>query len=177
MAGSLVFAAACRTLVLTVCGLIAASSALGQDDPIAGVYVLAEGDEGAIETAIDAAVEKMNFIKRPIARGRLKKTNPVYRRIAITRSEGYVELQFDDRAAVRMPNDGSAIKWTREDGEVFDVSATWQDNSLVQTFKAGDGQRVNAFHLDDKDRLALDVTVSSPQLPAPVKYTLVYRRE
>ncbi len=168
-----------RCLGLVALGFLCAAHerAYGQEPSVAGVYTLASGSQADIEAAIESAIEKMSFIKRPIARGRLKKTNSAYGRIAISRSSSQIEVQFDQRAPVRMPADGTAIKWTREDGEVFDVSADWQASSLVQMFKAEDGERVNTYRLDAADRLALQVSVSSAQLPAPVTYTLIYRRE
>jgi hypothetical protein len=75
-----------------------------------------------------------------------------------------------------MPVNGSAVKWTNEDGEQFDVFARVEDARLVQTFKAEDGQRMNAFSTDDGQRLTLEVQVTSPRLPKPLTYTVRYRR-
>jgi hypothetical protein len=74
-----------------------------------------------------------------------------------------------------VPLDGRPIKWTREDGEVFDVSAGIEGGGLVQTYQAEDGKRVNAFQVDPDGRLHLKVEVSSPQLPQPLRYELVYQ--
>jgi hypothetical protein len=60
---------------------------------------------------------------------------------------------------------------------VFDVSARLGAGALTQTFKSEEGERVNEFHLQPDGTLSLDVTVTSPKLPAPVKYTLQFRRE
>lgn len=150
---------------------------LAQATSIDGVYTLSSEGSSVIDTAIASAIEEMSFIKRPIARGRLKKTNPAYERIAISQSESTIEVQFDDRKPIRMPADGSAMKWQREDGETFDVSAVWRGSDLVQTFKAEDGQRVNTFRIGSKqDRLTLIVEITSEQLPKPVTYALAYQR-
>jgi len=161
-------AAACIALLL-------AQSAAAQS--LQGVYVNATQPADTIDQAIDAAVAKMNFIKRPIARGRLARTNPLYGRIEISQDAAEIRVRFDDGNPVVMPLDGASTQWTRGDGEVFDVSANLQESQLIQTFKAGDGQRVNHFSLEpDGSTLTLQVTLSSPQLPEPVKYTLTYRR-
>jgi len=161
-------AAACTVFLL-------AQSAAAQ--ALQGTYVNATQPDDTIDRAIEAAVAKMNFIKRPIARGRLARTNPLYGRIEISQSAAEIRVRFDDGNPVVMPLDGASIKWTRADGEVFDVSANLQESQLIQTFKAGDGQRVNHFSLGpDGSTLTLQVTLSSPQLPEPVKYTLTYRR-
>jgi hypothetical protein len=131
-----------------------------------------------IERAIETAVAKMNFVTRPIARGRLKKTNPAYQRIRIAQEGSQLSIQFDERAPLQMPADGRPVKWTREDGEVFDVNATREAGAMTQTFKAEDGERINRFSLSpDGNALTLEVTITSPRLPAPVKYSLEYQRQ
>ena len=131
-----------------------------------------------IERAIESAVAKMNFVTRPIARGRLKKTNPAYQRIRIAQEGPQLSIQFDERAPLQVPADGRSVKWTREDGEVFDVNATREAGAMTQTFKAEDGERINRFSLSpDGNALTLEVTITSPRLPAPVKYALKYQRQ
>ena len=87
-----------------------------------------------------------------------------------------IGVSFDERRPIEMPADGSPIKWTREDGEIFDVFARAEDGRLVQTFKAEDGQRVNSFSAEDAERLTLEVEVTSPRLSKPLKYSVRYRR-
>jgi hypothetical protein len=132
----------------------------------------------AIRKAIDAAVAKMNFVTRPIARGRLKKANVPHRRVEIARTEQEISVTFDSYTPVRMPADGRTAKWTRDDGETFEVSASWRGESLVQTFKGEDGQRTNTFSLGpDAGTLTVQVEVTSPRLPAPVQYALAFTRK
>lgn len=143
---------------------------------LAGFYT-ASDQQATIDAAIDKAVAQMSFIKRPIARSRLKKTNPSYRTITITIAGEVLEIQFDDRKPIRMRDDGRPTEWTREDGEVFKVSAKQQERTLVQTFEAEDGERINTFSLGPAGReLSLQVTIKSPQLPTPVEYTLAFTR-
>jgi hypothetical protein len=143
---------------------------------LSGTYEHVPGQSSDISQAIDAAVKNMSFIKRPIARGRLAKTNVPYQRIRIELTGTEVEIAFDDRKPIRMPLDGQPIKWTREDGEVFDVSVKLDGDELVQTYRAEDGMRVNTFQVDASGALRLKVEVSSPQLPQPMRYELAYRR-
>jgi len=130
-----------------------------------------------IAAAIETAVARMNFIKRPIARSRLKKTNAAYRRVSIQRTTDHIVIGFDGGKPVQMPSNGTTAKWTREDGETFDVAGTWQDARVTQKFVAEDGARANVFQLNEDGReLRLEVTLTSDQLPAPLTYSLVYRR-
>ncbi|MBM0105368.1 hypothetical protein JM946_11445 [Steroidobacter sp. S1-65] len=139
------------------------------------MFELMPEQSGNIERAIEQAVEKMGFIKRPIARGRLSKTNVPYKRVSIEIGQSEVAVGFDGREPIRMPGNGQPIRWKREDGETFDVSARVEGDRLLQTYKAEDGQRVNTFFKAADGALHLQVEVSSPQLPQPLKYELVYR--
>ncbi len=145
---------------------------------VEGDYVIVVDQRADIDKAIETTIAKMNFITRPIARGRLKETNPVYRHVHIASTGADIEIKYDDRKPIRAPTNGSQIKWTREDGEVFDVTMTRQGGQLLQNYKSKDGMRVNTFRWDDSSqRMYLDVTISSDRLPQPLKYTLAYRRE
>jgi hypothetical protein len=125
---------------------------------------------------IEAATAKLNFVVRPIARGRLKKTNTAYERITIARTPAEITIKYDDREAQHMPADGKAVAWKREDGEVFQISARTEGERLIQTYLAEDGERINQFHLDPKTGvLSLLVTVKSHKLPNPIVYTLTYK--
>jgi hypothetical protein len=163
----------------TFCGVLVGVATFGAwgDEPsgLSGKYKYAPEQSANISQAIEQAIEKMNFIKRPIARGRLSRTNFPYQQIRIEIGASEAEVTYDTQAPIRMPLGGEAIKWKRADGEMFDVSAKLDGGRLVQTYKATDGMRVNSFSKDASGSLHLEVEVSSPQLPQPVKYKLVYR--
>jgi RNase P/RNase MRP subunit p29 len=156
---------------------VSVAAAAQADDPaLQGTFVNEQQSTTTIETAIETAVAKMNFIKRPIARSRLKKTNEAHRRVEIEIGGGQISVAFDGRKPVQMPADGSTIRWTREDGETFDVHAAWDGERLVETFKAEDGTRANAFSVSADGQLTLQVTLTSPQLDRPLVYALTFSR-
>lgn len=160
--------------VCTAC-MVAYGAWAADSGTLSGTYKYVPEQSGDIAKAIDVAVAKMNFIKRPIARGRLGKTNVPYQKIRLQVDAAAAEITFDDRKPLRLAIDGQPIKWTRDDGEVFDVSAKVDGGELLQTYKAEDGMRVNSFHVDSNGLLHLRVEVSSPQLPQAMKYELVYQ--
>lgn len=162
------------TLLLTL--ILAAAGVHADEATLQGTFLNEQQSAKTIETAIETSVAKMNFIKRPIARSRLKKTNEAHRRVEIGMGGGEISVAFDGRKPVKMPADGSAIHWTREDGETFEVNAVWDGSRLVQTFKAEDGTRANAFSLGADGRLTMVVTLTSPQLDRPLVYTLTFAR-
>jgi hypothetical protein len=130
-----------------------------------------------INSAIDAAVRDMNFALRPIARGRLRKTNQPYKRLTISHTAQQVSVVTDDRRPIVSPANGTPVDWTREDGEKLKVSTEWENGTLEQTFKAEDGQRVNAYTMSADGRtLNMNVTITSPRLKKPLTYKMVYRK-
>ena len=142
-----------------------------------GTYTLNRQQSDNINTKIDEAVARMNFVTRPVARGRLRKTNTAYERLVIAYTPQNVTITYDQRNPIVTPANGTPIKWRREDGEQFDVSTEWENGRLEQTFSAEDGRRVNVYSLSSDGRtLTMDVTITSPRLPRPLTYKLVYNR-
>ena len=168
-----------RSSVLLLALLATAGVAHAQDGSpsIQGTFTLDPSASEDVNQAIDRAVGRMNMVKKPIARSRLKKTNEPYQQLTLAQTGSEVTITADDRKPVVTPLSGTSIKWTREDGEIFDVSTQWKGDKLEQTFKAEDGQRVNTFTLSpDGNVLTMDVTVSSPRLSRPLFYELVFRK-
>src|SRR5688572_24793778 len=84
----------------------------GQDtqilDRLAGEYQHAggDGDQRALEAAIDRTVSGMLWIARGVARSRLRETNQIPRSLRIARAGERVKIEFDGRereAVPRMP--------------------------------------------------------------------------
>jgi hypothetical protein len=153
-----------------------AVAAHAESPSLQGTYLNEQQSARTIEDAIETSVARMNFIKRPIARSRLKKTNSAHQRVEIRIGGDQISVAFDGNKPVQMPADGSTIRWTREDGETFDVNAAWDGDRLVQTFKAEDGARANSFSVGADGRLQMVVTLTSPQLDQPLVYTLTFAR-
>lgn len=143
---------------------------------LAGTWTLNRQASDNIEQAINGAVADMNFITRPIARRRLNRTNAAYNRVVIA-TGNQVSVTFDQRRAIVTPANGNAIKWEREDGEMFDVATRMNGATLVQTFTAEDGSRENSYTLSNNgNTLTMNVTIRSPRLENPLRYKLVYNR-
>ncbi len=164
-------------LLLALLAVAGAAHAQGGGPSMQGNFTLDTAASDDVNQAIDRAVGRMNAMKKPIARSRLKKTNQPYQQVMIAQTSSEVTITADNRTPVVTPLSGTSIKWMREDGEVFDVSTQWKDDELEQTFKAKDGQRVNTFTLSpDGNVLTMDVTVTSPRLSRPLFYKLVFRK-
>jgi hypothetical protein len=162
-----------RMARLFVVPVLATLSLAAQDAGFAGVWKHASNS--GIEAAIEDVVKDMNFIKRPIARGRLKDTNPAYQKVTMTFGATETAIQYEARNPIKTPSNGTAVPWTREDGKTFQVTAKVEGNRLVQTFKNEEGERTNIWQLAD-GKLTLAVTVKSGSLPKPLTYTISFHR-
>jgi len=159
----------------TMLSLFLAASLVAQEPSWLGTWKA--GSPSDIAGAIERCTEEMSFIKRPIARSRLKKLNPAYQRIVIGRSGSDFTIQFDERQPIRMPADGKALPWTREDGEKFMVSVKAGAETLTQHYQGEDGERSNVFRIDAAGKaLTLEVTVKSQKLPKVLAYKLLFFR-
>jgi hypothetical protein len=151
--------------------------AQAQASPFNGTFTYVAGESDNVDQAINQAIARMNVATRQIARPRLRRTNQPYQRVVISTTASSVSITTDNRAPITTSAAGAPIKWTREDGEVLDVSTTWQGNRLRQVFAAEDGRRENVWSMSpDGNMLTLNVTVTSGRLPQPLTYRLTYRR-
>jgi hypothetical protein len=142
-------------------------------------YTLVPDSSGDVKAAIERTVHDMNFITRPIARGRLVKINPVPQRVRIRMVKDTVSAAFDDGNPVVTPLNGDVVPWsnplTKETDHAHVVAS---GETVVQFIAAPDGTRENAFVFSaDGTRLRLVVTVTSPRLPRALVYELLFRRD
>ena len=167
-----------RMLLLPLLAALAVPAAANaQESNLRGTFVINRQQSDNINRAIEGAVSRMSFITRPIARGRLRKTNAMYNRVVINYTPTQVSTVFDQRHAVESPANGQPVAWTREDGEKFQLSTSWENGRLVQTFRAEDGSRTNTYSISPDGRtLTMHVTLRSPRLSAPLEYKLVFNR-
>lgn len=141
-----------------------------------GEYVLDESLSDDVEEAINASTASMNFIARPIARKRLRSTNPITRVVTIEAVGDSVVVTSDRQIVVRAKPDGVPMPWSAFRGEELQVTTTFENGILVNTFSAGDGARTNRYILREDGLLEMLITITSPRLKRPVEYKRVYRR-
>ena len=167
-----------RLLLLPILAALAIpAAASAQESTMRGTFTINRQQSDNVNRAIETAVARMSFVTRPIARGRLRRTNAVYQRVVVNYTPAQVSTTFDQRRPVESPANGQPVKWTREDGEKFDLSTEWQGGRLVQTFRAEDGSRTNTYTISPDGRtLTMHVTLRSPRLSAPLEYNLVFNR-
>ena len=153
------------------------AAASAQESSMRGTFAINRQASDDVNRAIEAAVARMSFVTRPIARGRLRRTNTVYNRVVVNFTPAQVSTTFDQRHAIESPANGQPVAWTREDGEKFQLSTSWENGRLVQTFRAEDGTRTNTYSISPDGRtLTMHVVLRSPRLSGPVEYNLVFNR-
>ena len=154
----------CLVLLCSAIFLGSSTLAAGRESGLDGTYILDETDSDNMSEAIEAAVGKLNFLTRDIARGRLKKLNPAYRQLAITSSSNEINVTVDNQPPLRAPAKGASVTWVGPDGG-GKASMQLAGPRLEQTFTSADGRRVNDYTLSPDGRtLTMQVTETSPRL-------------
>ena len=71
--------------------------------------------------------------------------------------------------------DGKPVTWTRGDGEKFKVTQIVKPQLIIQTFFSEDGTKKIMYKFsEDYKKVTMSVSLKSPKLSAPLKYTLTY---
>ena len=142
-------------------------------------YSLVPDSSDNIHDAINRTVGSMNFIVRPIARGRLNRTNPTPQHMHVDLWHDSVGVSFDDGNAVVTPYNGVTSLWQNSlTHETYQAHMLLVGDTICQFITAPDGVRENAYvFADSARRLYLRVTVTSHHLPKPLEYTLAFRRD
>ena len=137
-----------RNFVSTLCLVLLCSAiflgpstlATGQEPSLDGTYILDAADSDNINAAIETAVETLDFVRRDIARGRLEKLNPVYRKVAITSSPNEISVTVDNQPALQTPAKGVPVAWVGPDGRKVNASMQLVGRPLAETFTSPDGR-------------------------------------
>lgn len=137
----------------------------------------AKPQQKALEAAIEDTIDDMNFITRPIARGKLQKSNSLFKKITLVLTDDTVEIQLDSRKSIRTKSDGKDVtKWKRDDGDEFKITQKRESNHITQVYKGEDGSKVMDYNLSsDHKKLTIIIQVKSSKLPKPLTYTLRYK--
>src|SRR5215475_7112721 len=123
----------CLVLLCSAISL-ASSTGLGaaQKSSLEGTYILDQTESDNTNEIIEDAVGKLNFVTRDIARERLKKLNPAYRRIAISSSPNEISVTADNQPPLRTPASGAPVAWVAPDGRKVNASMQLVGERLAQ---------------------------------------------
>jgi hypothetical protein len=137
-----------------------------------------QGSAGAakvVEKAVHEATETMSIFTRGTARGRLMQRNAAPARIRMQRKEALFILEFAGSPAQGLPISGAPVQ--QGDRTLRVQLEDGPRGALRHTGETPDGKRENVFRIGSgPDVMTMDVTVTSPRLPAPVRYALEFTR-
>ncbi|HWZ60471.1 MAG TPA: hypothetical protein VNW46_15935 [Gemmatimonadaceae bacterium] len=142
------------------------------------IYQLVPNESDDVKAAIERSIQHMNFIVRPIARHRLTRTNHPPAHLTFANHTDTLVVTFEGANPIVTPRDGSLIPWVSGvSKEVYRVKAVVAGDTLHQTIVASDGHRVDDFIFSEGGaRVRLDVRLFAERLPAPLMYSLSFRR-
>lgn len=165
----------CNVFLMVVVFLVGISGRELEAQVPTGEYVLDSAQSDDINRAISAATADLNFIKRPIARRRLRAANPAPRTLSIKSVGDSVEVMINGTLGLRV-KPGRTRDWRGFNGEALKVTSSLEHGVLTNTFVADDGEKRNTYRLRPDGMLELNVHLSSPRLKHPVEYTQIFRR-
>jgi hypothetical protein len=142
------------------------------------VYELVPDESDDVKAAIERSISHMNFIVRPIARHRLTRTNRPPAHLTFANHQDTLIVTLEGANPIVTPRDGSAVPWVSGvSKEVYRVKAAVVGDTLHQAIMASDGHRLDDFVFSaGGDRVRLDVRLYADRLPAPLMYSLTFRR-
>jgi hypothetical protein len=117
-----------------LCAALLASLAPAEPSRWRGRYENLAQSEAGIDAAIERVVARMSFFTRSVARAEVKGASPTFTQVAIDTQPDAITVTFDARKPVRTPTSGDTIRWTRDDGVLFDVHARLEGDRLRQSF-------------------------------------------
>jgi len=146
-------------------------------DGFAGDYRFVGGaaERDAVDRAIEEVVGEMNPLVRPVARDRLARGNKVPTELHISRDQDALVVSFDGRKHTAAL-DGTTTTVTGTGGDALRYRVEIDAAELRQSFVGEKGRRENKLRLGGDRKLALQVVVTSPQLPAALRYRLTFQR-
>jgi hypothetical protein len=160
----------------------AIAPAAAASDPrlrLAGVYRYTNDprDAAALDAAADRATDGMSFFIRGIARGRLREGLHPQPTITLTFAGGTIAIETQ-RGRLQAPDTGATVTVRGHDGHPVRVSHRLVGDGIVQLLAADQMNCRTEYHLSADGRtLTMRVLVTTPQLPHPITYALVYRRQ
>jgi hypothetical protein len=139
-------------------------------------FVGGEKEQKALEDAIEKVVQEMLFIKRPIARGRLKDRNKIAVAWSFATAGGQIKSTAEGIMSWSSPENGAPADVKTSTGDDAKLTQKMSDNKLTQIFTTKEGKREDIFTLAADGTLTLSVVLTSEQLPIPLQYTLTYKK-
>jgi len=180
---------ALSSLLLLVAAVAWPAGAPAQDDDAAqwdamsrrfdGVWrltVSASQGQQTIDSAVEEAVNAMNFMMRGIARPMLRDNTPLNQEIELRfRDNQNIFVRFDSRVRYTTPL-GQTRRVRTHEGDAMRMTQRFRGDDLEQVFQADGGTRWNTFTILPDGRMQMTAVTQGDMMPRPLRFTLTYRR-
>lgn len=150
---------------------------------LSGDYSLQSDAQVRLRESVERAVAPLNFVVRSVARRRLLAVNQPSARVEISVRGDSVIIRYANQPELRAHRRGATRQWKNTAGESLAVevqapsTAADAEPLLYERYIAEDGTRENRWFLDAATgRARLEVTITSPRLPSPMRLELNYTR-
>lgn len=146
-------------------------------ESFSGTWALAGGRSDMAE-GIDRVVDQLNIFIREIARSEMHRRLHAEERVRLhVRDEETIDFGYDDWGPVRLQLNASPRSVRGPEGDTVRISMRFSRGRLIHRHVAGQGHRTSVFSLSgDASRLSMAVRIGADQLPADIRYRLIYRR-
>jgi hypothetical protein len=139
-------------------------------------YAGGEHERAMLERAIEDSVRDLSWLTRGLVRRKVRERAGIAPWVTFSFPTGWIRTVIPARPPALSPDSGAEVDYPF-DGETLRMRQRFEGVRLVQLFRARDGTRVNEYVPADQDAtLVLHVTIESPRLAKPLRYTLTYRR-
>ncbi len=158
-------------------GVLLVWSGLASAHPVDGTWVLDGPPTAAVEaihTGVDRALRSWPSFASGIARVRIAEDNPPCATLLVTVQADRLRWRCGEHPVFERPLEGEITVPTPEGPPVTSVVRIAEDEVRLDWI-AEEGRRRDAVRRDG-EALALSVTLRSPALPRPVRWTWRYRR-
>lgn len=162
--------------------ILTSGSASWAQGLISGIYVLNRGQSDNVSKAITRGIDDVPIATRGLAGARLRKSNTPSDGFRVYSSPDRFSIKDDDKPTIAVSTSGEPIRWKLLDGQVFNVSAKANGETVSLTYRAAkneptavwaDSERTTVYHGVGRDLVA-ETVITGPQLSKPIRYKLVY---
>lgn len=130
-----------------------------------------------IERGIARATANMPPLVDAIAARTLRERTPLSRTLEIDATAARLAVRFDHSFYDTRPGHPRTVPVPEDPSTSMEVVQHFRDGRLEQIFTTSQGRRWNTFTLSEDGRtLTLEAVIQSSRLPAPVRFTIPYRR-
>lgn len=153
------------------------ASALAADPALTGTWVpdaSAEALQSLHAQALDKGLENLPWALRPVARPFLKGTVRSCARLDLSLESTAFRAKCDDRPGLEIDLSGDPVPTTGEDGGACEIRPAQVDSGVKISFHCERGGQHNTY-VRDGDGLLVTREVFSPQLAAPITWTVRYK--